>query len=64
SLETSALARRPLLFIPEDLDGEALAASILLRLHGWLHVADVKAPNFGDFVTNARHPFTTFFFFF
>jgi chaperonin GroEL len=47
-LEHAAQARRPLVIVAEDVDGEALAACILNRLRGQLQVAAVKAPGFGD----------------
>ena len=48
SLEAAAQARKPLLIIAEDIDGEALAACILNKLRGQLQVCAVKAPGFGD----------------
>ncbi|KAH8078412.1 chaperonin GroL [Cristinia sonorae] len=48
SLEIAAQARRPLLIVAEDIDGEALAACILNKLRGQLQVCAVKAPGFGD----------------
>ncbi|PHH71713.1 hypothetical protein CDD80_5051 [Ophiocordyceps camponoti-rufipedis] len=48
ALEASTSARRPLVIIAEDIDGEALAVCILNKLRGQLQVAAVKAPGFGD----------------
>lgn len=48
ALEAAAQARRPLLIVAEDIDGEALAACILNKLRGQLQVCAVKAPGFGD----------------
>ncbi|TIB61301.1 hypothetical protein E3P77_04042 [Wallemia ichthyophaga] len=48
ALEISATARRPLIIIAEDIDGEALAACILNKLRGQLQVCAIKAPGFGD----------------
>jgi chaperonin GroEL len=48
ALEAAAQARRPLVIVAEDIDGEALAACILNKLRGQLQVVAVKAPGFGD----------------
>ncbi|KAG8800396.1 chaperonin, partial [Serendipita sp. 400] len=48
ALEAAAQARRPLLIVAEDVDGEALGACILNKLRGQLSVCAVKAPGFGD----------------
>jgi chaperonin GroEL len=44
ALEIAAQARRALLIVAEDIEGEALAACILNKLRGQIQVACVKAP--------------------
>jgi chaperonin GroEL len=47
-LEQAAKAGKPIVFVAEDIEGEALATLIVNRIRGILSCVAVKAPGFGD----------------
>jgi chaperonin GroEL len=47
-LEAVVQTSKPLVIVPEEIEGEALATLVVNKLRGGLKVAAVKAPGFGD----------------
>ncbi len=47
-LETAARESRPLIFVAEDIEGQALAAMIMNAVRGTIKIAAIKAPLYGE----------------
>ena len=47
-LEIAAREGRPLVFVAEDIEGQALAAMIMNAMRGTMKVAAIKAPGYGE----------------
>ena len=47
-LEMIARENRPLIFVAEDVEGQALAAMIMNAVRGTLKIAAIKAPSYGE----------------
>jgi chaperonin GroEL len=47
-LEMSAREGRPLIFVAEEIEGQALAAMIMNAMRGTMKVAAIKAPSYGE----------------
>eukprot|EP00127_Corallochytrium_limacisporum_P002347 Clim_evm3s110 gene=Clim_evmTU3s110 len=55
ALEIALQLRRPIVFVAEDIESEAISTLVVNKLRGQLQVAAVKAPGFGDNRKNTLH---------